>query len=694
MLIRMGFVLIAAAAIAALLMGAQLVPVIEFSSLTVRGSNDGPHTIFPFSTAPHSVAEFFWPYLFGRSFRVNQSWLSFVPPYWHGKFWIPSLYVGGLTILTALGGFALRRAPSWRIWISAIGLLSLLLSFGECGGPLWLSRANPTVKKAVGPHDSALMGEQRTDGYLIDATGTPYWAATFVLPGFHSFRYPSKLLVFTSMALSVLAGVGWDGLTKHGSRRVVRLAVLVAMLSAVSLTAVILLRKPIFSAWSNSLAAKVQTAYGAFQPEGAFLDIQYALLQGGLIAVFVALVPCWQRRRPGLTAAAALIVMAADLGMVTGASVVTVPQSLFETKPEALRIIEKAEREAPSPGPYRIHRLPMWVPSRWLQESSGERVREFVAWERATIQPKYAIPNRSEYTITQGTAELFDYEFFFAAFYGNTPREVAVKLGLKPDEKIVYFPRRGFDLWNTRYFVLPFIPSNEESRGIAAFLPNATRIHPPKQTAKEAEEWARNEDWQILKNEAAYPRAWVVHEGRRVEPILGKNKADRRPWMEEILYQADVFWNSPNRVLYDPRRLAWIETDDWGAVVPFLSGGETLPGETVTVSRHEPQRVELDATLERPGVVVLADVFYPGWRIEINGKVAPILRANRAMRGALVQAGKSHLVFTYEPRSFRVGIILSGMGAVMLVGCLFWSWRRPVAPVVAGPSTTGEGVSS
>jgi hypothetical protein len=266
-------------------------------------------------------------------------------------------------------------------------------------------------------------------------------------------------------------------------------------------------------------------------------------------------------------------------------------------------------------------------------------------------------------------------------------------LRLKKDEKIVYFPRRGFDLWNTRYFVLPFVPSNEESRGIAGFLPHATRIHPPKQTAEEVQAWAKNEDWQILKNEAAYPRAWVVHEARRIEPIRGKNKADRRPWMEEILYQADVFWNSPGRLLYDPRRLAWIETDDWASVLPYLSGGETLPSETVSVSRYEPQRVELDATLERPGVIVLADVSYPGWRLEINGTEAPILLANRAMRGALVKAGKSHLVFTYEPRSFRVGIILSGVGTVILVGCLFWSWRRPVSPVDAEPSNIGEGMS-
>jgi len=315
---RMGFALGASAGIAALLIGAQLLPVLEFSALTVRASNDGPHTIFPFSTSPYSVAELFWPYFFGRSFGVNQNWLPFVPPYWNGKFWIPSLYVGGLTVLMAVGGFRLRRAASWRVWISAIGLVSLLLSFGECGGPLWFARANPTLKTLVGPHDPPITGELRTDGYLIDATGTPYWAASFVLPGLYSFRYPSKLLVFTSLALSLLAGVGWDELVSRGSRRAVRLALVVAILSAVALAVVVLFRSTILWLWTLPLAAKASSAYGAFQPEGALRDLQQGLMQGGLIALFVLLVPRCSARRPALTAGAALIVMAVDLGVVMG----------------------------------------------------------------------------------------------------------------------------------------------------------------------------------------------------------------------------------------------------------------------------------------------------------------------------------------------------------------------------------------
>jgi uncharacterized membrane protein YfhO len=88
----------------------------------------------------------------------------------------------------------------------------------------------------------------------------------------------------------------------------------------------------------------------------------------------------------------------------------------------------------------------------------------------------------------------------------------------------------------------------------------------------------------------------------------------------------------------------------------------------VTVISHEPLRVELSAVLDRPGLVILADTYYPGWRLTIDGIPAPIFRTNRAMRGAAVRAGKHTLVYTFRPWSFRWGAIVSIAGMVVLAG--------------------------
>ena len=63
----------------------------------------------------------------------------------------------------------------------------------------------------------------------------------------------------------------------------------------------------------------------------------------------------------------------------------------------------------------------------------------------------------------------------------------------------------------------------------------------------------------------------------------------------------------------------------------------------------------LDVTLDSPGLVILADVYYPGWELTIDGKPAPIYRVNGVMRGAAGPDRPHRLVYTYDPQSFRIG---------------------------------------
>ena len=152
--------------------------------------------------------------------------------------------------------------------------------------------------------------------------------------------------------------------------------------------------------------------------------------------------------------------------------------------------------------------------------------------------------------------------------------------------------------------------------------------------------------------------------------------------MQEILYADDPLWHDATRRAFDPRALAWVEHDKRTELSPYLSGRPPRPTETVKVTYPTPQRAELEASLESPGLVILADVYYPGWELTIDGQPAPIYRVNRLMRGAAVPAGTHHLVYSYAPRSFRVGRVVSILGlgglALLCVACAL----RPVDRVV------------
>ncbi len=65
--------------------------------------------------------------------------------------------------------------------------------------------------------------------------------------------------------------------------------------------------------------------------------------------------------------------------------------------------------------------------------------------------------------------------------------------------------------------------------------------------------------------------------------------------------------------------------------------------------------VRLSADLGRPGFVVLVDTFDPGWKATVDGRAAPVLRANVAFRAVEVPAGRHRVELVYRPREVLVG---------------------------------------
>ena len=228
-------------------------------------------------------------------------------------------------------------------------------------------------------------------------------------------------------------------------------------------------------------ARKVASSFGPLDPLAGYHELVRALVHGAvMLALALILIPL-AGRRPVLAGLVALVAVAADLAVANARYVITVPQALFEDEPEVVRIINEAERQNPSPGPFRVHRMPLWNPPRWFSDSSTDRVRDFVTWERGTIQPKYGITEGIEYTHTHGRGRAVRLRMVFWRVPEDDPGARALALGAKAGQEVVYFPRRSFDMWNTRYFVLPVYPNGwmDEDRGYAAFLDETELIYPP-----------------------------------------------------------------------------------------------------------------------------------------------------------------------------------------------------------------------
>jgi uncharacterized membrane protein YfhO len=128
--------------------------------------------------------------------------------------------------------------------------------------------------------------------------------------------------------------------------------------------------------------------------------------------------------------------------------------------------------------------------------------------------------------------------------------------------------------------------------------------------------------------------------------------------------------------------------------------GCTEPLDSARVASMSSDRVEIDVNSRCGGMLVLSDTYYPGWKASVNGKDVAVHPVDVAFRGVAVPAGASHVVFRYEPSSFRAGLLLFAAGVVGLLVLLvtgvrstrWWKRRRtrPSAPATATAQDPAE----
>jgi hypothetical protein len=135
---------------------------------------------------------------------------------------------------------------------------------------------------------------------------------------------------------------------------------------------------------------------------------------------------------------------------------------------------------------------------------------------------------------------------------------------------------------------------------------------------------------------------------------------------------------------FDPLAASYLETGggDGDTQAP-ADGSPSAPqrGRAAAILRDEPSLVEIDAELAAPGLLVLADTFYPGWRASVDGKPARILAANHLFRAVALPPGRHRVRFEYAPASLRIGAAASLAGGAV---ALWLAWRARRAAVETG----------
>ena len=199
--------------------------------------------------------------------------------------------------------------------------------------------------------------------------------------------------------------------------------------------------------------------------------------------------------------------------------------------------------------------------------------------------------------------------------------------GYEPTEQANW---KLLDLTSARYYIARRGSPTDEYLG---------QLGPPEITSKR---------YRVFERDTPTPRAYFVGSARVVageEEVLD--------WIESPAFR--------------PARDVVLEADAELSVGAFGSRARgRVPRNRVSVLRDEPERVTLEVDAPMAGFLVLTDLYYPGWRAELDSEDVMIHRANYLFRAVRVPAGRSTVEFLYEPASLRWGLASTGIAALAL----------------------------
>jgi hypothetical protein len=177
-----------------------------------------------------------------------------------------------------------------------------------------------------------------------------------------------------------------------------------------------------------------------------------------------------------------------------------------------------------------------------------------------------------------------------------------------------------------------------------------------------------------------------------------------KPYFPRAWMVGQVFVEPDRLRTYDRLETADFDPTQMAVSADALEIPATTPAAipaTISWDRFDLNRIELTVRAPSPGLLVVAEMYYPGWHALVDGREAPIHKIDNVFRGVALPQGESRVVFVYRPMSVYAGGVIT---LLCFAGVIVWFLvRKPSAlsepPAVAGgsasasthPSATADG---
>lgn len=129
-------------------------------------------------------------------------------------------------------------------------------------------------------------------------------------------------------------------------------------------------------------------------------------------------------------------------------------------------------------------------------------------------------------------------------------------------------------------------------------------------------------------------------------------------------FVSDIQWaKNPNEEIdligkIDNKKTAVVSEEDR----KYFAGKPLQKDESafVELKKYQPNYLEFTAETKTPQLAVFSEIYYPkGWKVFLNKKEVPYIKANYLLRAVHVPAGKHNIKMTFEPEVIEKGKMIS-----------------------------------
>src|SRR5579859_4349964 len=112
---------------------------------------------------------------------------------------------------------------------------------------------------------------------------------------------------------------------------------------------------------------------------------------------------------------------------------------------------------------------------------------------------------------------------------------------------------------------------------------------------------------------------------------------------------------------FNPRRFVYLPSDSRPGINATRS-----PEANILSAQVAAHQIDAEVETLTPAMIVVSQTFYHPWHAYVDGRAAPLFRANYAFQAVQVPSGRHQVKWVYEDRFFRWGLVIS---IATLLGC-------------------------